>query len=108
MSAFQGTPGPWSLDDGDGGPFDVFDQDGRLIALLSEKGRHLPEPQFSGNEHLTWHEHRANALLIAAAPELLDFVMSAAKFDPVFAKGAEKERIALARQLVAKAMGAGA
>lgn len=50
-------------------------------------------------------EFKANSHLIAAAPELLDFVRGHAKRDPVFAKGLEKKVIADAIALVAKAEG---
>ena len=48
----------------------------------------------------------ASAHLFATAPELFAFVAVEAKTDPVFVKGYQKERIALARALVAKATGA--
>lgn len=50
-------------------------------------------------------EGEANAHLIAAAPDLLAFVAKIANYDPVFAKGHEKQVIANARALVAKATG---
>lgn len=40
-----------------------------------------------------------HAPVLALAPELLGFVEKVAGCDPVFAKGAEKERISIARQL---------
>jgi hypothetical protein len=46
------------------------------------------------------------AHLIAAAPELLEFVEGEAAKNPVFAKGSEKARIMMARMLVDKARGA--
>lgn len=45
----------------------------------------------------------ANAALIAMAPQLYAFVAEAARMDPVFAKGSEKQRIAAARDLIRKA-----
>lgn len=47
----------------------------------------------------------ANAALIAMAPQLYAFVAAAARRDPVFAKGSDKQLIADARDLIQKAGG---
>jgi hypothetical protein len=63
------------------------------ITLISEGGNDAP-PQ---------EEAKANARLIAAAPDLLAFVRSIAGFDKDFARGETKPLIDAARVLVAKA-----
>ncbi len=60
---------------------------------------------YVGNWKQGPERENADAALIAAAPELLAFVKKAASFNPVFAKGAEKQVIAEAQRLVAKAEG---
>lgn len=48
---------------------------------------------------------RADAQLFSVAHELLEFVRNQAKRDPVFAKGHDKQVIADAKALIAKAEG---
>jgi hypothetical protein len=71
------TPGPWAVDDGDGRYCGIFGEDGNPVAYLCE-------PKFPNDVHLLpldmdgspdgyryWEEHKANARLMAAAPDLL-------------------------------------
>lgn len=87
------TPGPWSAftDDSGSRPHtNIVAVNPRTDCVFSLPGHHKRDP---------------NVQLIAAAPELLDFIRQIAKRDPVFAKGHEKQVIADARALVAKAEG---
>ena len=66
MSQFKGTKGPWEMDGNDGSGA-VEDRNGKIIATVwSRTGRavHSSAPDVD--------RARANANLIAAAPELLD------------------------------------
>jgi hypothetical protein len=56
-------------------------------------------------EAATGEDVRAIHSLIAAAPDLLEFVRRQARLNPVFAKGNDKQIIAEAIALVAKAEG---
>ncbi|WP_395326892.1 hypothetical protein WBP06_09260 [Novosphingobium sp. BL-8H] len=88
------TPGPWTTERGL--PINrmprVCGADRSLICEV-------------GNVGTTQDQWEANAALIAAAPELLAFVERRAKDNPIFAKGHEKQEIAEAIALVAKARG---
>jgi hypothetical protein len=78
MSAFKGTPGPWQVVNGT----DVFTRLGALNAAGVEAARndgwHIADCYMwetetdEGPETLSIAEKRANARLIAAAPDLLD------------------------------------
>jgi hypothetical protein len=79
MSAFKGTPGPWHVVNGT----DVFTRLGALNAAGVEAARndgwHIADCYMGetetdeGPETLSSAEKRANARLIAAAPDLLTF-----------------------------------
>lgn len=58
-----------------------------------------------GGPGATEAELKAVAQLARSAPDLFAYVLSRAKRDPIFAKGAEKDAIHEARALVAKALG---
>lgn len=74
------TNGPWSADNGGGSWYGVFDEDGAALAYLIEPAdiqhvKVLPEVEQFGNPYAQrsrLREHRANAFLMAAAPELLE------------------------------------
>lgn len=86
------TPGPWHVGGKDRTV--IFAEDGYAVAdTKSFHGKHRDGAA------------QANAHLIAAAPDLLEFVRDHAKRNPVFAKGFEKQVIADAIALVAKAEG---
>lgn len=57
--AIQRTPGPWSVDSID----QVHAKDGTVVARCERKERH---------EYMSCEVQRANARLIAAAPDLLE------------------------------------
>lgn len=61
----QHTPGPWNIDDGDSDAFGIFDDDGHPIAYLSER----PLGGMGIRGRLV---DKANATLMAAAPDLLE------------------------------------
>lgn len=114
MSEFKGTPGPWTLvsgynifselgaDGGDG--YKAPENDGWLIATV-ELGR-----VFSEDGEIIELGHgvaRANARLIAAAPELLEALaglMRVEARDRIMPVGAEWDA---ARAAIAKALGEG-
>lgn len=76
------TPGPWTADDGDGNYFGVFGPDGQAICYLAEPAPHpyrcmvpLPAGESPGDDmkmdDARFAAHRANAHMLAAAPEML-------------------------------------
>lgn len=80
------TPGPWRIDSG-----------GRIVNdpdhATSERDYQIADPL----ERNTFAECRANARLIAAAPELLAACEEAAKFCPVYMQDRLRAAIAKAR-----------
>lgn len=67
----QHTPGPW-VADCEEGSFGVFAaDDGREIARLHDKNGNFPQSSFADTQYLYAGQHEANAILIAAAPDLL-------------------------------------
>jgi hypothetical protein len=82
--AQQFTPAPWTAW-----------TSGRYVEVLATEGHSMPVVQWSGfaRSHRPLAEQSANAFLIAAAPELLDFT----------AMVAERDDDKAARALVAKA-----
>lgn len=94
MSAPQHTPGPWFVSD-----------KGVMSIVASEDSPTICEITCLYDRVDDTAEVLANACLIAAAPDLFAFVECAAKQNPIFAKGVEKEIIREALALVAKATG---
>jgi hypothetical protein len=99
MTEPKHIPGPWQYQDADG-CFDVVASDGRWVAYVAGTPSAENRPTA-----VTREMRQATGHLISAAPDLLAFVTAIAKRDPVFAKGHEKQVIAAARALVAKAEG---
>jgi hypothetical protein len=69
------TPGPYNADDGDGQYFCVFDAKGNPLAVLAEiRGPvhivPLPEDRGQSEDYGRFAEHKANAHLFAAAPDM--------------------------------------
>jgi hypothetical protein len=77
------TPGPWQFDDGDSEPCGVFDAQGGAICYLTDL-------TLCGDDNCrhyvtgpTGQPDVANALLIAAAPDLLAALVDASQHIPV-------------------------
>lgn len=100
------TPGPWRVEQGTTlvwGACNRDDQSNYGMGYPIAECRITPSSSWAKGPNAD--EGEANAHLIAAAPDMLDFIRQIAKRDPVFAKGHEKQVIADARALVTKAEG---
>lgn len=107
MSA-KHTPGPWAVatEWRDRNPDPVSSK--VHCDVQSPNARPVAELWAYGNDPALVERMRANALLIAAAPELLEYVLTEAESElpPEGASNAlARHRILLARKLVAKARG---
>ena len=100
MSKFKGTPGPWQP---------VFNPDSEYgdnaTSIYSEDGIYVADVYrgYVGSEGLTEVEQKANAHLIAAAPEMLDVLMEIINGEGKFVMTADTHR--KARAAIAKALG---
>ena len=102
MSKMSHTPGPWIRDRESGFDCDVRAANGRKIASVNVQCMAKTKQQFDGRKS----ENEANALLIAAAPELLEALKMIANaensaLDLAYCKG-------IARAAIAKATGGAA
>jgi len=90
------TPGPWSIHH----EFNVFDENGRCVASCGG---------YSSNFRDVEPENRANAMLIAAAPDLLEACRALLAAHSGICEGdgdmGEDEDCARARAAIAKAEG---
>jgi hypothetical protein len=97
----QFTPGPWKADNGDGEYWGVFDENGAGLAYLTEDCR-------SSQGLQSPDEDRANARLIAAAPELLAAAVGAEasmELARVKGTGVDEAVLRILRAAIAKATG---
>lgn len=98
MTQFKGTPGPWEIK-----PEEV---DRPYIRIRGTRlgGRfkvaNVLSPNYDGVHHREAHETRANARLIAAAPELLEALQIICFFEDI--SSAQRE---IAEAAIAKATG---
>lgn len=90
MNQIKHTPGPWTAEGPDAyGDFNILPAHETLAIGAVVRNGVRPNAVTA-----------ANARLVAAAPELLDFVKRFAMRDPVFARAHDKQIIANARELV--------
>lgn len=97
MLTFKGTQGPWEFEAGDAGSFEIFidPNDIGCYMVIAARGPHEKRAE----------EMRANARLIAAAPDLLEALMT---FVFPYQEGcrlSETERQEKARAAIRKATG---
>ena len=103
MNTSKHTPGPYSTKEFSRGEFkytphiDIIGKDGQYVANVP-----LCLPGYSGTEEML-AERRANAALIAAAPELLEALKECESMLDEF--DANSERTARIRSAIAKAEG---
>jgi len=98
------TPGPWIC----AGPGQVFDQYGNEIVLCKHYGAGIIPAGYVA----PWHSYKANARLIASAPELLAALENIASIADDMATDSEKQKelkrvgmLTLARAAILKAKG---
>lgn len=106
MSKFKGTPGMWQP---------VFNRDfadgSNVSSIYSEDGIYVADVYrgYVGSEDLTEVEQKANARLIAAAPELLDAAIMAVEHYDEFFKGVEPPEdlpwVPVMREAIKEALG---
>lgn len=90
QQASKWTPGPWIADDGDGHYWAVADQNGDAVACMAEptlslayrrRFQLLPLDEKHENDeaeiYSRWDEQKANAHLMAAAPEMAKLLQAA-------------------------------
>lgn len=120
MNEFKGTPGPWRLM-----PFSDslrIDSQNSIVAFGADKGN-LSMVCQGGDLMSKWEEERANAQLIATAPELLEALQQlladsesdqvtldaeygmARNIDEIEKNGDLPASIVMARKAIAKALG---
>lgn len=113
MKGFKGTPGPWSAVRRYYGEVSVIDSDGFKV-VTAERAAILMDWDKKGFEHwaddggnrlLSGPEQFANANLIAAAPDLLEALLSIVNMDYQPADD-ESDKVYLnARAAISKALG---
>src|SRR5690554_6333562 len=106
MGYFKGTQGPWQV---------VYNRDSEdgvnATSIYSEDGIYVADVYrgYVGNEDLTEVEQKANARLIAAAPELLDSAIMAIEHYDEFFKGVEPPEdlpwVPVMREAIKKTLG---
>lgn len=74
------TPWPWSADDGDSPLWGVFDPDGNAIAYMARRGDAFAAGGNVEGLAAALAEDRANAHLMAAAPQMYEALLGVLKF----------------------------